>query len=200
MIPVLSPTEQTARWLCAVLGIDHRVFVRNSGCRTNTYARFPSFVAQRSRVWAVMRAVWGWSYPTIAYVTDSPNHSTVMDRLKDDGYMADGVLEELARWAHAHYDQLGADAPPIPVYTFIPDTTPRAVVVERTDKRSGPKSLVPAAGRKPGHGYDCECDLCVPLRITADRMAARPLINANNVEPVVRPFFREARRRMRCMV
>ena len=185
MIPKLSPTEPTRIWLCAVLGIDPRVFDRNTGCRKNSYAKYPEHVRQRTRVWAVMRAVWGWSYPTIAYVTDSPNHSTVMDGLERQGYQAPGVLEELARWAHDHYDKLGEYAPPLPTYTLN-----AAPVV-----RPAPRPVAPKIGRKPGHGYECECGLCVPLRATADRLAARPNLRVDALEPVIRPFYREALRR-----
>jgi len=48
------------------------------------------------------------------------------------------------------------------------------------------------------HGYSCGCSLCSTLRDTADRMARRPNITVNMLEPVVRPFFREAKKRMEC--
>lgn len=194
MIPKLSPTEPTTRWICAVLGIDPRVFDRTYGCRKDSYARYPPFVAQRSSVWAVMRAVWGWSYPTIAYVTNSPNHSTVMDRLKDDGYMAPGVLEELAKWAHAHYDSLGEYAPPTPDYRLSLSTSP--IVVQVRAEADAPPPKPPATVRKQRHGCDCKCSACVELTDLSRRLLARnPDLRVTMLEPMVRPFVRELQQR-----
>lgn len=205
MIPKLEPSPEAVEFACQLASVNPRVFDRTSGVRRNTYCRLPDLVRCRRRVWAIIRAVWCWSYPEIAYQTGSPNHSTVIDALQDEGLFDEIVMTAVREWAHATYDALGENAPRLPDMRLwampaepMPEAAPVTIPVQVPRAERVAKSAPMPRQVAVWHGYSCGCSLCSTLRDTADRMARRPNITVNMLEPVVRPFFREAKKRMEC--
>lgn len=170
--PHRSPSRDSVAVAKSFLAIDDDAFGRNT---LGHLYRTPRVMNERARLFVFLRVMWEWSFPEITKQCGLTTHSTVFDQIKRlistdqvTDYRA-AVLERLNNGLQGMFDVK-------PVIVKIPE-----VPVTKTEK---PRSLV--------HGYCCDCALCHPLRVAADLLANRPIINIKNIEPVVRPFYREA--------
>ena len=202
MIPKLGPSREAVVFACKLAEVSPDIFRRDSGARHNTYCRKYYVVRQRRRVWGIIRAVWEWSYPEIAYVTDSPNHSTVIDGLQEDEWWTPESLEALREWAHARFDALGPDAPALPDRAEFgkpeepPKTAAEPAVVQEQVPRAVLIEMRAAKRKRERHGCDCKCSACVELTDLSRRLLARnPDLRVTMLEPMVRPFVRELQQR-----
>ena len=189
------PSPEGILYACAFLAVNPAVFERRHGWRKRTFGRHRFMVESRERVYEFVIAAWGWTGMDLQRQL-STNHSTIFTSLKRYGFtpekMADYRRRLLAGEIYPATTALPSPPPPPPPEPVVQPVAEQAPeppsTLKRNRTRSGYKS------RK--HADDCACAVCSDLAALAARLAARPDLQAKDVEFTIRDRFEKARAAM----
>lgn len=199
-IPFIAPSERGVAYACAFVGSQTGIF--GDGRSLKTFRSIPT-CAQRRKVWAFIRAAWGWSFPDIARHTNA-RHTTVLTALKSHGMDSEFIENMRARLLSGEIQPARPDeaARLATVYELPPHPPPAPSVIAKPrkrrktaqERRSERMASVGIIEEKPGvHASTCSCSVCCEIMTIARRLAARPNLQANDVDGMVRTAFIRAR-------